>query len=70
MAEIIPLVRPERPAAIPAPKSYSVDITLYPDDLLFTVNGIRVSPDSLTKIADELEKIAQIIRTDVVTGVV
>lgn len=50
--------------------TYSVDISQYPDNLMFTVNGIEVSPESLSKIADQLERIAQIIRTDVVTRVV
>lgn len=51
-------------------KRYSLDITQYPDNLAFTVNGIKVNPESLRQIADQLEKIAQIIRTDVVTGAV
>lgn len=67
MADIITLTRPEKTEA---PRCYSLDITQYPDNLHFTVNGIKVDSDSLFKIASELEKIAQIIRTDVVTGVV
>ena len=67
MAQIITLTKPEKPAT---PKTYSVEVTNYPDNLMFTVDGIRVNSDSLRKIADELEKIVQIIRTDVVTGVV
>ncbi len=51
-------------------KQYSVDITEYPDNIAFTVNGIKVNPESLRLIADQLEKIAQIIRTDVVTGAI
>lgn len=67
MADVIELIKPVKPVQ---PKTYSVDITQYPNNLEFTVNGIKVNPESLTRIADELEKIAQIIRTDVVTGVV
>jgi len=67
MADIIELVPTEKPAL---PKEYSVDITQYTDNLRFTLNGIKVNPDSLRKIADELEKIARIIRNDVVTGIV
>jgi len=67
MADIIELTRPVK--AVP-PREYSLDIAQYPDDLTFTVKGITVNRDSLSKIADELEKIAQIIRTDVVTGIV
>jgi len=51
------------------PVSYSVDISLYPDNLEFTVSRIKTDAKSLLKIADELEKIARIIRTDVVTGI-
>ena len=64
MAKIIAFSRPVAPAC------YSVDISQYADDFLFTVNGIKVNKDTLSKIADQLEKIAQIIRADVVTGVV
>jgi len=64
MADVIPL------ALAKQPKTYSVEVTKYPDNLLFTVDGIKVNPQSLFKIADELEKIAQIIRADVVTGAV
>ena len=67
MADVIQLVVPER---LPEPKAYSVDVTQYPDNLLFTVNNIRVDADSLHNIADALEKIAHIIRTDVITGTV
>jgi hypothetical protein len=54
----------------PKPKTYSVDIEQYPGDLHFTVNGVKVNRDSLTKVADELERIVQIIRTDVLTGII
>lgn len=64
MAEIIPL------SHTPKARSYSLDIEQYPDNLMFTLNGIKPNPESLRKVADELEKIAQIIRADVVTGAV
>jgi hypothetical protein len=54
----------------PKTESYSVDVTLLPDNLMFTVNGITRDSKALLKIADEMEQIARIIRTDVVTGVV
>jgi len=67
MADIIELVLPEKstPANI-----YSVDIVQYPDNLAFTVKDITVNPAALLKIAEDLEKVVQIIRNDVVTGVV
>lgn len=67
MADVIELSIPRKAVK---PKAYSIDVTQYPDDLRFTVNNITVDGASLQKIADELEKIAQIIRTDVITGVV
>lgn len=70
MADVINFVVPEKTVEAPAPRTYSVDIVQYPDNLAFTVNGIKVCPDSLYKIASELEKIAHIIRTDIVTGIV
>ncbi len=52
------------------PKMYSLDVTQFPDNIMFTVNDVRADADSLRQIADELEKIAHIIRTDVITGMV
>ncbi|MDE3059668.1 MAG: hypothetical protein KGJ06_01495 [Pseudomonadota bacterium] len=58
------------PVMADQPVSYSVDVTLYPDNLMFTVNDIKPDSSSLLRIADELERIARIIRTDVVVGLV
>jgi hypothetical protein len=47
---------------------YHLDVSLYPDDLRFTLRRVKVQPDALLKIAQELEQIASIIRSDVITG--
>jgi hypothetical protein len=53
---------------LPAPRSYSVDVSAHSDGYLeFTASGVRADGASLSEIADELEKIASIIRSDVIS---
>jgi hypothetical protein len=64
MADIITF---DRKVTVP-PVQYSVAVTLEPGNLAFTLSEINTDARSLLKIASELERIAQIIRTDVVVG--
>jgi len=53
---------------MPLTRSYSLDITTYPGGYLeFTANSVRTDGKSLYEIAADLEKIASIIRSDVMT---
>jgi hypothetical protein len=70
MADVIVFKTPEKAEAAVVPKTYNVEVTCYPDNLMFTINDIQVNSWSLQKVADELEKIAQIIRTDLITRVI
>jgi hypothetical protein len=55
----------------PKVRTYSIDISAFPDDYLeFTANGVKVDAKSLYQIASELEKIASIIRSDVMSDVI
>jgi hypothetical protein len=71
MASIItfnPPAKCEQPESGPAPRTYNLEITAYPDNYLeFRANGIHTDPRSLYKIADELRKVASIICSDVMT---
>jgi hypothetical protein len=59
----------EESAPIIQPKTYNVDIATYPNGYLeFTASGIKADKASLCRIAEELEKIASIIRSDVITA--
>lgn len=52
----------------PDPMQYYLDVTVHPDNLAFTISRIKTDSQSLLKIAAELEKIASIIRSDVIVG--
>jgi hypothetical protein len=64
MADIITL----HTAQEPQPTTYTLDVSLTPGDLEFTLKRIAVSRDSLLTIARQLENIASIIRSDVIVG--
>ena len=53
---------------LPVTRTYSLDITTYPGGFLeFTASQVRTDGKSLYEIASDLEKIASIIRSDVMT---
>jgi hypothetical protein len=55
-------------ASLPQARNYSIDISAYPGDYLeFTAHQVKTDPRALCQIADELEKIASIIRSDVIS---
>jgi len=74
MATIInflPPATPSQPDSESKARTYSLDISAFPDSYIeFTANNVKTDAKSLFKIADELEKIASIIRSDVLTAVV
>lgn len=74
MAAIIPFTstnrRPEVEASAAEPHNYSINISAFPNGYLeFTANGVRTDAKALYQIAAELEKIASIIRSDVITKI-